>query len=110
MAKAEGRATYIILGEQVEGTEHLVIFNVERARGLEVALEGEHGGGLDGELFRGAHLSDLAVVLLSRHPGRPPRSAAVVVVRVGVHMLWLTLASVVEEVRHGNGVSWASPS
>lgn len=109
VAKAEARATYIILGEQVEGAEHLVVLNVKGPRGLEVALEGEHRGRLDGELFRGADLSDLAVVLRCRDPRRPPRSAAVVVVGVSVHVLRLTLAGVVEEVRHGGGL-WCEAS
>ena len=94
--------TYIILSEQVEGAEHLVILNVEGAGGLEVTLEGDGRWGLDVELLWRAHLlSDLPVVLLSRDPGRPPRSAAVVVVRMSVEVLLLVLATVVEELRHG---------
>jgi len=92
----------IILSEQVERAEHLVVLNVERPCGLEVALEGEHGRWLDVELFRRAHLSDLPLGVLSRDPGRPPRSAAVVVVRVGVKVLWLVLTTIVEELRHGD--------
>lgn len=47
-------------------------------------------------------MAELLVVLLSRDPGRPPRSAAVVVVRVGVEMLGVVLlGTVVEELRHG---------
>lgn len=102
------RPTYIVLSEQVERAEHLVILNVERPRGLEVALECEHRGRLDVELLRRAHLADLPVVLLGRDPGRPPRSAAVMVVVVGVRVkvLWLVLAAVVEELRHGDGAWW----
>jgi hypothetical protein len=99
------RPTYIVLSEQVEGAEHLVILNVERPRGLEVALECKHRGWLDVELLGRAHLADLPVILLSRDPGRPPRSAAVVVVivmGVRVEVLWLVLATVVEELRHGD--------
>jgi hypothetical protein len=99
-----GQDTYIILSEQVERAEHLVIFNIKRPCGLEVTLECEHGGRLDVELFRCAHLSDLAVVLLSRDAWRPPRSAAVVVVRVSVEVLLLVLTTVVEELRHGDGL------
>jgi hypothetical protein len=106
VANIVSQATYIILGEQVEGAEHLVVFNVERAGSLEVALEGEHGRRLDVELFWCAHLTDLPVVLLSRHPRRPPRSAAVVVVRVGVEVLLLVLSTVVEELRHGERLCW----
>lgn len=98
--ECRGQATYIVLREQVEGAEHLVVLDVERARGLEVALEGEHGGWLDVELLRGADLAELLAVLLRRDPGRPPRSAAVVVVRVGVEVLVLVLAAVIEKLRH----------
>lgn len=92
-----GLDTYIILSEQVERAEHLVVLDIEGPCGLEVTLECEHGGWLDVELFRSAHLADLPVVLLSRDPGRPARSAAVVVVRVRVEMLLLVLTTVVEE-------------
>ena len=92
----------IILSEQVERTEHLIVFNIKGPGGLEVTLECEHGRRLDVELLWRAHLlSDLPVVLLSRDPGRPPRSAAVVVVRMSVEVLLLVLAAVVEELRHG---------
>lgn len=70
----------IILREQMERAEHLVVLDVERPRGLEVALEGNHVGRLDVELLRGAHLAELLMALLGRDPRRPPRSAAVVVV------------------------------
>lgn len=91
----------IILSEQVERAEHFVVFNVERPCGLEVALECNHGGRLDVELLGSAHLAELLVVLLGRDPGRPPRSAAMVVVRVRIKVLRLVLATVVEELRHG---------
>lgn len=92
----------IILGEQVEGAEHLVVLNVEGPGGLEVALEGDQVGGLDVELLGGAHLAELLVVLLGGHPGRPPRPAAVVVVGVGAHLLLgVVLPVVIEELRHG---------
>lgn len=52
-------------------------------------------------------MAELLVVLLSRDPGRPPRSAAVVVVRVGVEMLGVVLlGTVVEELRHGWLLLW----
>jgi hypothetical protein len=93
----------------VERAKHLVVLNVKRPRGLKVALEREHRRRLDVELLWRAHLTDLSVVLLSRDPGRPSRSAAVVVVvvmGVRVEVLWLVLATVVEELRHGDGVWW----
>ena len=40
-------------------------------------------------------MAELLVVLLSRDPGRPPRSAAVVVVRVGVEMLGVVLLAAI---------------
>lgn len=92
--------TYIILSEQVERAKHLVVFDVEGPCGLEVALEGNHGGGLDVELLGGADLAELLVVLLRRDSGRPPRPAAVVVVRMSVEVLRVVLATVVEELRH----------
>ena len=105
MANIAGQATYIILSEQVERAEHLVVLDVERPRSLEVTLEGEHRGRLDVELLGRAHLAELLLVLLGRDPGRPPRSAAVVVVRVGVEVLrLLVLPSVVEELRHDYGL------
>lgn len=91
----------IILREQVEWAEHLVVFNVERPCGLEVSLECDHGRWLDVEILGGANLAVLLVTLLGRHPGRPPRSAAMVVVRVGVEVL-LVMLSVVE-LRHDYG-------
>lgn len=95
--------TYIILGEQVEGTEHLVVFNVKGAGSLKVALEGKRGWGLDVELLGGADLAELLLVLLGRDPGRTPRTAAVVRVRVGVEVLGVVLGTVVEELRHAYG-------
>ena len=96
-----GQATYIILGEQVEWAEHLVVLDVKRPCSLKVALECDHVGRLDVEFFGRAHLAELLVVLLRRDPGRPPRSAAMMVVRVRIKVLRLVLASVVEELRHG---------
>jgi hypothetical protein len=102
VANIVGQDTYIILSEQVEGAEHLIVLNIKGPCSLEVTLECEHRGRLDVELLGRAHLlSDLPVVLLSRHPGRPPRSAAVMVVRMSVEVLLLVLATVVEELRHG---------
>lgn len=100
VANIVGRATYIILREQVEWAEHLVVLNVKGPRGLEVTLEGDHGWRLDVELLGGADLAELLVVLLRRDPGRPPRSAAVVVVRMSVEVLGVVLCPVVEELRH----------
>jgi hypothetical protein len=96
VANIVGRDTYIILGEQVERAKHLVVLNIEGPCSLKVTLECKHGGWLDVELFRGAHLADLPLVL-SRDPGRTARSAAVVVVRVSVEVLLLVLTTVVEE-------------
>lgn len=70
----------IILGEQMERAEELVVFKIERPRGLEVALEGGHGRSLDDELFRCSHLAELLLVLRCRKPRSPPRSAPMVVV------------------------------
>jgi len=101
----------IIFGEQVERAEHLVVFNVKGAGGLEVTLEGKRCRGLDVEFLGGADLAELLVVLLGRDPGRPPRSAAVVVVGVGVEVLGVVLlGTVVEELRHvggGGGLWWS---
>jgi hypothetical protein len=98
--------TYIILSEQVERAEHLVVLNVERAGGLEVTLEGNGRRGLDVKLLGGADLAKLLLLVLGRDPGRPPRSAAVVVivVLVGVEVLGVVLRTVVEELRHGCGL------
>lgn len=90
----------IILSEQVKRAKHLVVFNVEGPCGLEVALECDQGGWLDVELFRCANLAELLMVLLSRDPGRPPRSAAMVVVRMSVEMLLVVLGTIAEELRH----------
>jgi hypothetical protein len=95
------RATYIILSEQMERAEHLVVLNVKRAGGLEVALVCDEGRGLDIEFLGGADLAELLVVLLGRDSGGPSGAAAVVVVRVGVEVLSVVLLStVVEELRH----------
>lgn len=91
----------IILSEQVEGAEHLIVFNVKGAGGLKVALVGDEGGRLDVELLGGADLAELLVVLLGRDSGGPSRAAAVVVMRVGVEVLSVVLlGTVVEELRH----------
>jgi hypothetical protein len=85
----------------MERAEHLVVLNVKRAGGLEVALVCDEGRGLDVEFLGGADLAELLVVLLSRDPGRPPRSATVVVVGMGVEVLGVVLlGTVVEELRH----------
>jgi hypothetical protein len=105
-----GRATYIILSEQVERAEHLVVLNVERAGGLEVALEGNGRGGFHVELLGGADLAELLLLMLGRDPWRAPRSAAVVVVvvvLVGGEVLGVVLCTVVEELRHGGIVLMA---
>lgn len=94
----------IILSEQVERAEHLVVLDVKGPRGLKIALEGNHGRRLDVELLGSADLAELFVILLSRDPGRPPRSAAVVVVGVSIKVLGVVLllcAVAVEELRHG---------
>lgn len=88
----------IVLSEQVKGAEHLVVFNVEGACGLEVALEGDGRGRLDVEFLGGADLAELLVVLLGRDSGRPPRS--VVVVGMRVEVLRVLLRAVAEELRH----------
>jgi hypothetical protein len=62
----------IILSEQVERAEDLVVLDVERPRGLEVALERNNARGLYDELLGRPYLAELLVVLRSREPGRPP--------------------------------------
>lgn len=95
--------TYIILSEQVEWAEHLVVLNVERAGGLEIALEGNGRRRLDVELLGCANLTELLLLMLRRDPGRTPRSATVVVavVLVGIEVLSVVLRTVVEKLRHG---------
>jgi len=100
----------IILSEQVERAEHLVVLDVERAGGLEVALEGNGRRWLHVEFLGGADLAELLLLMLGRDPWRAPRSAAVVVVvvvvvvLVGGEVLGVVLCTVVEELRHGGGV------
>lgn len=73
----------IILGEQMERAEHLVVLEVERPCGLEIALEGNRAWGFDDKLLGCSHLTvELLLVLSSRDPRGSPRSAVVVVVRV----------------------------
>ena len=100
MANVAGRMTYIIFGEQVERAEHLVVFNVKGAGGLEVTLEGKRCRGLDVEFLGGADLAELLLVLLGRDPGSAPRAATVVGVGVGIEVLGVVLGTVVEELRH----------
>lgn len=106
VANIVGQATYIILSEQVEGAEHFIVFNVKRSCGFKISLERNHRWWLDVELLWGAHLTELFVTLLSRHPGRPPRSAAVVIMGVSIVVLLLVLATVVEELRHDYKLRW----
>lgn len=94
--------TYIVLGEQVEGAEHLVVFDVKGAGGLEVTPEGEGGGGLNAELLGGTDLAELLVVLLGRDSRGPPGSA-MVGVRVVVE-LRVVVGTVVEELRSHGGM------
>lgn len=61
----------IILGKQVKGAEHLIVLNVKRPCGLEVALVCDEGGWLDVEFLGGADLAELLVVLLGRDAGGP---------------------------------------
>lgn len=99
--KCREAVTYIILSEQVEGAEHLIVFNVKGAGSLKVALVGDERRRLYVELLGGADLAELLVVLLGRDSGSPSGAAAVVVVRVGVEVLSMVLlGTVVEELRH----------
>jgi hypothetical protein len=63
---------------------------------------------LNASIVGGSTLNSFGVrtwlVLLGRDPRRPPRPAAVVVMRMGVEVLRLVLPPVVEELRHGCGV------
>ena len=74
---------YIILSEQMEGTEHLVVLEIERPSSLEIALKGRHGRHLYSELLWRANLAELLLMLRGRDPRRPSRPAAVVSVRMG---------------------------
>ena len=84
--------------------EHLIIFNVKRTSSLEVTLECDRCWGLDVELLWRADLTELLLLVLSRDPGCPPRSAAmmVIVVLVSVQMLSVVLPTIIEELRHGS--------
>jgi len=86
----------IILGEQMERAEQLVVFQIERPCGLEVAFEGRQSGRLDDELFGCSNLAELLLVLSSRDSGLPPRSAPMMVVRVRVDVRCMVRAAVVE--------------
>jgi hypothetical protein len=63
IARWERQVTYIILGEQVEGAEELVVLEIERPCGLEIALKGGHCLGLDNELLWCSDLAELLLVL-----------------------------------------------
>lgn len=89
--------TYIVLGEQMEGAEELVVFEVEGAGGFKVAAEGKHGRGFYDKFFRGAHLTELLVVLGGGNARCAPRTATVVgvvVVAVGIEVWLVVLRSV----------------
>lgn len=88
-SKPSGRrrhCTYIVLSEQVKGAEKLVVLQIKRPGGLEVAAEGDQVGRLDDELLGCPCLAELLVVLRRREPWPPPRPAAMVVVGVRVEM------------------------
>lgn len=86
----------IVLGEQMEGTENLVIFEIKRPCSLEIPLEGDDVRCLDDEFLGRADLSELLVVLRSRDSRCPPRSAPVVVVRVRIHVRRMVLCAIKE--------------
>lgn len=94
----------IIFREQMERAKELVVLEIERPGSLEVATEREHGWRLYDELLRCACLTELLVVLRCREPGRPPRSAAMVVVCMGVEVRCMVVMSVAEELRHDHGL------
>jgi hypothetical protein len=77
----------IILGEQMERAEHLVVLEVERPCGFEIALEGNRAWGFDDELLGCSHLTVELLLVLSRDPRGSPRSAVVVVVRVAMTVI-----------------------
>ena len=103
MAKIAGpkrHGTYIILGEQMEWAKELVVLEIERAGGLEIAAKGEEGRRLDNKLLWGADLAILLVVLRGRDARSPPRPATMVaVVVVGVHVRGMMLGAVAR--KHG---------
>lgn len=107
MAKIASRkrhGTYIVLGEQVEGAEELVVLEIKRPGGLEVATEGEEGGRLYNKLFWGPYLAELLVVLGSRDSGSPSRAPTMVVVVVmGVKVRRVMLRAVAEHGCDGRG-------
>lgn len=81
----------------MEGAEELVVLEIERPRSLEVALEGGDVGRFYDELLGRSHGTKLLVVLGCRDPRRPPRSAAVVAMGVGIEVRRMVLLSIVEE-------------
>lgn len=107
MGGRKRHGTYIILGEQVEGAEELVVLEIKRPCGLEVAAEGKQGRRLYNKLLWGPYLAELLVVLGGRDPGRPPRPAAVVgvvvVVVVGIEVWLMVLRSVAKHGCDGGG-------
>ena len=73
------QTTYIVFGQEMEGTEELVILEVKGAGGLKVSAVGLLHGGLLGLLLetKGPHLLLVVVVLRARSTGSAPRPARV---------------------------------
>jgi hypothetical protein len=81
----------------VEGAKQLVVLQIERPRSLKVALEGGNVRRLYDELLGCSHLTELLLALGCREPGRPPRSAAMMGMGVGIEMRRVVLLAVGEE-------------
>jgi len=72
-------ATYIVFGQEMKGTEELVVLEVKGSGGLEVPAVSLLHGGLFSLLLetQGPHLLLVVVVLRARSTGRTSRPARV---------------------------------
>lgn len=85
----------IVVSKQVERAEDLVVLQVERAGGLEVAAEGDDVGSFDG-LLRGPDVAELLVVVGGSRARLSPGAAAGVVLLRVVHVHVVVGSAVVE--------------
>lgn len=88
-------STYIVVSKQVERAEDLVVLQVERAGGLEVAAEGDDVGSFDG-LLRSPDVAELLVVVGGSRARLSPGAAAGVVLLRVVHVDVVVGSAVVE--------------